>query len=58
MSLSLDEDKLFDYTNGIYVAGKDFDTWRTANPTEEPDYVENDNGNYCRKGRENEKEQI
>lgn len=54
VSLSLDEDKLFDYTNGIYVAGKDFDTWRTANPTEEPDYVEN-TSNYWRRGIENEK---
>ncbi len=27
-SISLNEDGLFDYDNGIYVAGRDFDKWR------------------------------
>jgi hypothetical protein len=34
ISLSLDEDLLFDYEKGIYVPGKDFDDWRAANPYE------------------------
>ena len=33
VSLSLSENKLFDYNNGIFVAGVDFDNWRVANPT-------------------------
>jgi uncharacterized repeat protein (TIGR02543 family) len=33
ISLSIDENKLFDYEDGIYVAGKLFDDWRVANPT-------------------------
>ncbi|ESU30004.1 hypothetical protein FLJC2902T_04920 [Flavobacterium limnosediminis JC2902] len=32
-SLSLTESKLFDYSNGIFVAGIVFDMWRDANPT-------------------------
>ncbi len=32
ISLQIQEDKLFDYQNGIYTAGKDFDDWRAANP--------------------------
>jgi hypothetical protein len=54
VSLSLDENKLFDYNDGIYVAGKDFDDWRIANPTLEPDWLEN-MCNYWRRGIENEK---
>jgi len=33
VSINLNEDRFFDYNNGIFVAGKDFDDWRTANPT-------------------------
>ncbi|HSD14306.1 MAG TPA: CotH kinase family protein [Flavobacterium sp.] len=33
VSLSLSENKLFDYTTGIYVAGITFDMWRDANPS-------------------------
>ena len=47
LSLSLSENKLFDYTNGIYVAGKDFDDWRAANTNEVADY---EIGNFARKG--------
>lgn len=54
VSLSLDENKFFDYTNGISVAGKDFDDWRIANPTLEPDYLE-DIANYWHKGIATEK---
>jgi len=32
VSLSLTESKLFDYNNGIFVAGALFDGWRAANP--------------------------
>ncbi|RXR21972.1 CotH kinase family protein [Flavobacterium stagni] len=38
MSLSVSENKFFDYNDGIYVAGVDFDTWRTNNPTLEAPY--------------------
>jgi hypothetical protein len=52
-AISLNEDALFDYENGIYVAGKDFDNWRESNPTVTT------NGhrpaNYRRKGIETEK---
>ncbi|KAB1157061.1 CotH kinase family protein [Flavobacterium luteum] len=54
VSLSLDEDKLFDYDKGIYVAGVDFDNWREANPTSDPAWKENI-CNYWRRGIENEK---
>ncbi|HSD14305.1 MAG TPA: CotH kinase family protein [Flavobacterium sp.] len=32
-SLSISENKLFNYGNGIFVAGQLFDLWREANPT-------------------------
>ncbi|SCY85628.1 putative Ig domain-containing protein [Flavobacterium caeni] len=47
ISLSINEDKLFDYENGIYVAGKLFDDYRIDNPTDVPDYPI---GNYTQKG--------
>ena len=53
LSLSLDENKLFDYNEGIYVAGKDFDKWRIDNPLLDPDYIED--ANYKRTGIETEK---
>jgi len=37
VSLSLTESKLFDYNNGIFVAGAKFDNWRTTNPTVDAD---------------------
>ncbi|HRN99501.1 MAG TPA: CotH kinase family protein, partial [Flavobacterium sp.] len=45
VSLSIDEDKLFDY--GIYVAGKLFDDYRAANPSLNIDWPV---GNYTQKG--------
>lgn len=54
ISLSIDENKLYDYNDGIYVAGKDFDDWRIANPTIEPAGLENI-ANYYRRGIENER---
>lgn len=54
VSISMDENMLYDYYNGIYVAGKDFDDWRIAHPTWEPiDYE--DHSNYYRRGIENER---
>ncbi|WP_290860090.1 CotH kinase family protein, partial [Flavobacterium sp.] len=52
VSLSIDENKLFDYNNGIYVAGLDFDTWRINNPTDVADY---EIGNFARKGATSER---
>lgn len=54
ISLSLTESKFFDYDNGIYVAGKDFDEWRALNPTLVADEniinEDNANANYIRRG--------
>lgn len=48
LSLSMDEDTLFDYGIGIYTAGKDFDDWREANPgVSTPGSAP---GNYRRRG--------
>ena len=48
ISLSIQEDYLFDYYNGIYTAGIRFDNWRASNP----DIPANDFswGNYYEKG--------
>lgn len=53
ISISINEDRLFDYEDGIQVAGIDFDTWRAANPTEEP--LWQTVGNFFRRGSANEK---
>ena len=53
VSLSISENKLFEYNNGISVAGVDFDNWRQANPNEVINY--NENANYIRSGFANEK---
>ena len=48
IALTIQEDHLFDYDIGIYTAGVDFDTWRSANP-----YTIVDNSapaNYTRRG--------
>ncbi|MEY3501378.1 MAG: hypothetical protein RL308_3051, partial [Bacteroidota bacterium] len=49
LSLSCSENKLFDYNSGIIVAGVDFDTWRTANPTLDPP-TSGDSANFFRSG--------
>ncbi len=54
VSISIDEDKFFDYNNGIYVAGADFETWRAANPTLNADWSFG-TGNYFRAGIATEK---
>lgn len=43
VSLSVSENKFFNYTNGIFVAGSMFDLWRAANPSVDADPNE---GNY------------
>ncbi|MDY0088771.1 MAG: CotH kinase family protein [Flavobacteriaceae bacterium] len=48
ISISVNENKLFDYNEGIYVAGVDFDNWRLANPDTPTLY--NGKGNYDRSG--------
>jgi len=35
VSVQIQENYLFDYYNGTYTAGTDFDTWRAENPDEE-----------------------
>lgn len=47
VAISLDENLLFDYQNGIHVAGVDYDNWRAENPT---DVAHNSNANYKRSG--------
>ncbi len=53
ISIGITESKLFDRTDGIYTAGKDWDDWRDANPSDDPAFVEV--GNYYRQGIEAEK---
>jgi hypothetical protein len=48
ISIGITESKLFDYEDGIYVAGKNWDDWRDTHPTLEPDFVEA--GNYFLSG--------
>ena len=54
MSFCIPENKLFDYNDGILVAGVDFDTWRTANPTLEPP-TSGTTANFFRSGIANER---
>lgn len=49
VSLQTNEKHLFDYNDGIYTAGVDFDTWRTENPTNNQSYRPEFN-NYWRSG--------
>ncbi|NUY80131.1 CotH kinase family protein [Flavobacterium sp. MAH-1] len=55
VSLSISENVLFDYNDGIYVPGVDFDQWRIDNPDLEPEGQE-DLGNYYRRGEQYERE--
>ena len=52
LSLSISENLLFDYLNGIYVAGKDFDDWRASYPNQIA--YGNRPANYWRIGEEAE----
>ena len=38
VNISVDEDKLFGYENGLFVAGKLFDEWRIENPSNISDF--------------------
>ncbi|UAM97301.1 lamin tail domain-containing protein [Polaribacter litorisediminis] len=49
VSLQTNEKHLFDYNDGIYTAGVDFDTWRTENPTNNQSWRPEFN-NYWRSG--------
>jgi len=52
VALALNEDGLFDYEKGIYVAGQDFDNWRSSRPYEQTSgHVP---ANYRRRGVETE----
>jgi len=47
VAISLDENLLFDYENGIHVPGKDFDDWRLLNPVGDATFSD---ANYKRSG--------
>ncbi|MGV3459244.1 MAG: CotH kinase family protein [Flavobacterium sp.] len=49
ISMQIQENYLFDYEDGIYTAGTDFDTWRANNPTNNQWYRPDWN-NYWRSG--------
>lgn len=51
-SVSFDENSFYEYTDGISVAGADFDNWRLANPNKEADP---DEANWGRHGDVTEK---
>ncbi|MNK14883.1 CotH protein [compost metagenome] len=46
-AINIDENLLFGYNEGIHVAGKDFDQWRTANPDDTTQWCD---ANYDRSG--------
>ena len=52
VSLSITESKFYEYNDGIFVAGKDFDIWRAANPSVDADFStvneDEENANYYR----------
>lgn len=49
ISLATDASNLFDYQEGIYVAGSDFDDWRSNNPTVQP-HATRSGANFHRRG--------
>ena len=51
ISIVIPEKHLFDYNNGIYTSGVDFDTWREQNPDNNQAYRP-ENNNYWRSGRD------
>ncbi len=53
VSISVDENKFFDYNQGINVAGVDFDNWRIANPNDETPTIGNV-ANFFRSGIQGE----
>jgi len=53
ISISTQEDGLFEYQNGIHIPGVDFDEWRLRNPDNRPNSASA--ANYRRTGRETER---
>ncbi|NUY80130.1 putative Ig domain-containing protein [Flavobacterium sp. MAH-1] len=53
VSLSFTESIFYDYNDGMFVAGVDFDDWRAANPGVHPGSLRV--GNYYRSGEETER---
>ncbi len=53
ISISVDENKFFDYNQGINVAGVDFDNWRIAHPDDETPTIGNV-ANFFRSGIQGE----
>lgn len=53
VTISTNKNDLFDYEDGIYTAGTDYDTWRTENP--EAPHNWQTQANFHRKGNEWEK---
>ncbi|MES2691113.1 MAG: CotH kinase family protein, partial [Bacteroidota bacterium] len=51
ISLQIQETYLFDYFEGVYTAGEDFDTWRANNPANNQWYRP-EWGNYWRSGKD------
>ncbi|PQJ76307.1 hypothetical protein BTO16_10320 [Polaribacter glomeratus] len=51
VSLQIQENLLFDYNDGIYTSGVDFDTWRQQNPDNTQSWRPNIS-NYARSGRD------
>ena len=54
VSLSLNEDYFFEYNNGMFTAGVDFDNWRAANPSTDADAY-NADANFRRTGETTER---
>lgn len=52
MAIHIDDDKLFGYEKGLWVAGKKFEEWRTENPTLDADIWTT--GNYWASGSSSE----
>ena len=53
ISLSVNEEDFFDYEDGIYVAGQDFDGWRLEHPQRKT--TGHNRANWRRRGRDYEK---
>lgn len=52
VNITTDDEKLFGYENGLFVAGKLFDRWRVENPT--VDAYDRSDANYWASGSESE----
>lgn len=53
ISISIDKDAMFDFENGIYTAGIDYDNWRIENPDATHNWLTQ--ANFHRRGEEWEK---